>query len=138
MTQLADNFIAALHRLEKSSDVDAIAGLFRDDAVLSNPLSIHDSAESGAAQTFWTAYRAAFSTVESEFINVVETDGVAILEWRSDAVVEGQSVAYSGVSVLESDGEEIKSFRAYFDPRELVAKVDTRAVDATPSDVEPA
>jgi limonene-1,2-epoxide hydrolase len=136
MSQLTEKFIDALHRLEETGDVDVIAALFSDDAVLSNPMTIHDQAEAGGAKAFWSGYRGAFSAIESEFINVVENDGVALLEWRSDSTFDGQSVSYSGVSVIESDGDKIKAFRAYFDPRELVAKVGKGEVDATPSDVE--
>lgn len=139
MGKLADDFITALHQLEETSDVDGITALFSDNAVLSNPLAVHDADDGGAARTFWTAYRAPFEEITSEFINVAEGDGSAMLEWRSDGTVRGQAVSYSGVSVLEFADDRISSFRAYFDPRELVAHVGSpqASENMTPSDVEP-
>jgi ketosteroid isomerase-like protein len=139
MSKLTADFTNALHRLEETSDVDDITALFSDDAVLSNPLAIHDADEGGAAKAFWTAYRAPFEEISSEFVNIVEGDGTAILEWRSDGKVRGQAVSYSGVSVLEFANDRISSFRAYFDPRELGAHVGSPqgSEDMTPSDVEP-
>ena len=46
-------FIEALHRLEQSRDVKAIASLFADDAEISNPLVAQDSKDGAAA--FWQA-----------------------------------------------------------------------------------
>ena len=139
MNKLTAGFTNALHLLEKASDVDGIAALFSDDAVLSNPLAVHDADEGGAAKAFWTAYRAPFEEISSEFVNIVEGDGTAMLEWRSDGTVRGQAVSYSGVSVLEFANNRISSFRAYFDPREVVAHVGSPqgSDDMTPSDVEP-
>lgn len=138
MDKLADDFITALHQLEKTSDVDGITVLFSDKAVLSNPLAVHDADDGGAAKAFWTAYRAPFEEISSEFVNVAEGEGSAMLEWRSDGVIQGQAISYSGVSVLEFADDRIASFRAYFDPRELVAHVGSpqNSDDLTPSDVE--
>jgi ketosteroid isomerase-like protein len=131
-------FIDALHRLEESGNVDVIASLFAEDAALSNPLVIHDGTEEQTSKRFWKRYRDAFSDIESTFLNVVENGNAAAIEWQSEGVVDGQSVSYSGVSVLEFERDQIKAFRAYFDPRELVARTGTRDLDATPSDVESA
>lgn len=131
-------FIDALHRLEESGNVDVIASLFADDATLANPLVIHDGTEEQTAKRFWKTYRDAFSDIESTFLNVVENGNAAAIEWQSEGVIDGHSVSYSGVSVLEFDGEQIKAFRVYFDPRELVAKAGASEPDATPSDVESA
>ncbi|MBW9089731.1 nuclear transport factor 2 family protein [Rhizobium wenxiniae] len=138
MDKLADDFITALHQLEKTSDVDGITALFSDKAVLSNPLTVHDADDGGAAKAFWTAYRAPFEEISSEFVSVAEGEGSAMLEWRSDGVIQGQAISYSGVSVLEFADDRISSFRAYFDPRELVAHVGSpqNSDDLTPSDVE--
>ncbi|WJH38694.1 nuclear transport factor 2 family protein (plasmid) [Aliirhizobium terrae] len=140
MGKLADDFITALHQLEETSDVNGITALFSDNAVLSNPLAVHDAEDGGAAKAFWTAYRAPFEKISSEFVNLAEGDSSAMLEWRSDGTLRGQAVSYSGVSVLEFADDRITSFRAYFDPRELVAHVGSpqTSEDMTPSDVEPA
>lgn len=138
MNHVATEFVDALHRLEESSNVDVIADLFADDAVLSNPLAVHDEEGAVAAKVFWKAYRGAFEEVASEFVNVVEADGCAMLEWRSEGTVQGKSVSYSGVSVLEFDADKITSFRAYFDPRALVASAGSlqTSSDVATSEVE--
>jgi limonene-1,2-epoxide hydrolase len=131
-------FIDALHRLEESGNVDVIASLFTDEATLANPLVIHDGTEEQTAKRFWKAYRDTFSDIESTFLNVVENGNAAAIEWQSEGVIDGQSVSYSGVSVLEFGDEQIRAFRAYFDTRELAARVGASEADATPSDVESA
>jgi len=133
---ITTTFIEALHRLEETGNLDQIANLFSDDATLANPLVVRDAREPQSAEQFWKAYRGAFSEIESEFVNVVENEGVAILEWRSDGLVDAQAVSYSGVSVIEFDGERIKAFRAYFDPRELVARISTGHEASRPSYAE--
>ncbi|WP_275783732.1 nuclear transport factor 2 family protein [Pararhizobium gei] len=122
MTQLTEAFIDALHRLEDSGNVDVIASLFSDDAELSNPLVKHDASEADGPRRFWKSYIEAFQDIESEFVNVLENEDVAALEWRSEGVIDGAAVRYGGVSVIESADGKITAFRAYFDPRKLVAR----------------
>lgn len=137
MSKLTEAFIDALHRLEAEGDVDVIASLFSDDAELSNPLVTHVSTEANGPKVFWKAYIGASQDIESEFVNILETDGVAVLEWTSEGVVGGGVVKYGGVSVIESADGRITAFRAYFDPRKLVARAKgpEGGEDLTPSDV---
>lgn len=118
MSQQTSDFIEALHKLEQSEDPSQISNLFSDNAQLSNPLTKDDGSD---ASSFWKNYRGSFEKVQSEFMAVVEGDGTAMLEWSSSGTIEGQPFSYSGVSVLEFEGGKIKTFRAYFDPRQLVA-----------------
>ncbi len=115
----AATFIAALNGLEKSGDAKEIAALFRGDARISNPLMTETGRE-GAAR-FWTAYRSAFSRIASSFTSILEQDGRICLEWTSSGEIEGQAVAYEGVSMLEVDETGISAFRTYFDPTRLGA-----------------
>lgn len=119
MSQLTDQFVTALHRLESSGEVDDLAGLFQDGADIASPLVHHDSGGAGAAHSFWTQYRAAFEDISSSFKNVQEMNGVSFLEWRSEGSVNGQPFAYDGVSVLEEADGKITAFRTYFDTRHL-------------------
>jgi ketosteroid isomerase-like protein len=114
MNHLTDTFICALRKLEEHDDIETIAGLFSHEAVLANPSSKHNS-----ATAFWTAYRAAFDKVRSAYVGVAAADGIAFLEWESEGEIEGRSVSYEGVSVLEFADEKITAFRAYFDPSKL-------------------
>lgn len=119
MSQQTSDFIEALHRLEQGQDFGPISALFSDDAQFSNPLTRDDKSD---PSSFWKNYRSYFEDIQSEFIAVVENDGTAMLEWTSSGTIEGQSFSYSGVSVLEFGAGKIKTFRAYFDPRQLVAQ----------------
>lgn len=122
MSNRADTFVQALDLLERKGDAGPIAALFAPDASISNPIVKHEGEGPGGAKAFWTAYRAAFETIRSEFRNVVEDERVAILEWVSEGSAKDGPVRYGGVSVIEfgpgdaGGGEAIIAFRAYFDP----------------------
>ena len=90
----AATFIDALHRLEQSRDADTIAGLFADNAEISNPLVAQEGKDGAAA--FWTAYRSAFDQIESTFASTLEQEGRIALEWKSTGTVKGKNVAYEG------------------------------------------
>ncbi len=120
MTVTAETFIDALHRLEGEHDLDAIASLFADDAVISNPL-VQNEGQPGAA-AFWEAYRKSFDDIRSEFSTILEHDGPIALEWRSTGTAKGKPFAYEGVSILEA-GDKVTAFRTYFDSAQLGRKL---------------
>ncbi|MEJ7810190.1 MAG: nuclear transport factor 2 family protein [Gemmatimonadaceae bacterium] len=116
-------FIDALHALERDRNSDAMVRLFADDAELSNATHTEPQRGAEAARHFWHGYRESFDEIASEFRNVVESEGAALLEWTSRGrLAGGGEVEYSGVSVLELDGERIRRFRAYFDPADLTRR----------------
>ena len=117
----AEQFIAALRRVEDAGDVRAMGPLHAEDAEVSNVTMTHADRGPAGAEQFWTKYREAFTRVHSEFRNVVESDKAALLEWRTDVTTAaGVSTTYDGVSVLEfADDGRIGRFRAYFDPNAL-------------------
>lgn len=123
MPQKADIFIAALHALEENREVGPIAALFAPQADTSNPLVKHSGEGKQGAEAFWTSYRAAFETINSEFRNIVEDDKVAILEWVSKGESKEGPVHYGGVSVVEYGEGGIVAFRAYFDPTQVLPPV---------------
>ena len=116
MTVSAQTFIDALHRLEGERDVETIASLFGDQAVISNPL-VKMQGEKGAAG-FWSAYRESFDDIRSDFSTILEQDGRIALEWRSTGSAKGQPFTYEGVSILEA-ADQITAFRTYFDSARL-------------------
>lgn len=59
----------------------------------------------------------------SEYRNVVEGDGVTALEWETNGTVDGRTVTYQGVTVLEGDDDGIRRSCAYFDPSRLGAAI---------------
>jgi|GEM_PF-2553843 len=119
MSQITDQFIDALQKLEASRDVDTIAALFSDGAAISSPLVHHDHGGPQQAGAFWTHYRDAFDDIRSEFKTVREIDGTAFLEWQSRGKMGDQSFEYDGVSVLEEADGKISAFRTYFDTRHI-------------------
>ena len=119
MAGFTNQFIDALRQLEESGNVEGIAALFSADAAISNPLLKHEGGGDESAHRFWTSYRGAFETIRSEFRNIVEQDGVSLLEWVSEGSTNGGPFRYGGVSVIEHDGSHISAFRTYFDPAQV-------------------
>jgi ketosteroid isomerase-like protein len=116
----AGTFIDALRRLEDDGELERMVALYSEDAEVSNTIDGRPHRGQEGARVFWSAYRASFDRIHSEFRNVVESDEAALLEWRSDGrTAAGEDVSYDGVSVVEFDGARITRFRAYFDPHAL-------------------
>jgi ketosteroid isomerase-like protein len=119
-----DRFIDALHSLEVDNDLERMVSLYSNRAAISNPVTRHELWGQEGAREFWSAYRRTFEEIHSDFRNVVEGDGTAVLEWTSRGrAADGREIRYSGVSVLEFEGDRIGSFRAYFDSRELASQL---------------
>lgn len=111
-----DDFIAALGRLERDRDVDALVALFEPRAEL-RKLGDHVASGAEGAREFWTTYREVFDTVESEFSSRTESADRAVLEWTSQArMPSGRDLTYRGVSVLDLGDDRITGFRTYYDP----------------------
>lgn len=115
--QVAKKFIEALGKLEAERDLEGIVGLFAVDAEVGNVVSPEKFRGREGAREFWGAkYRDTFGEVRSTFRNVFAAEGRAALEWTTEGTAnDGSPVKYDGVSILETEGEEIKRFRAYFD-----------------------
>ena len=72
------------------------------------------------SRQFWTEYRGAFDQAKSEFRNVIVGPEGAALEWTTEGTsLEGKPVQYTGITLLEMDGEKITRSCAYFDPGAL-------------------
>lgn len=69
--------------------------------------------------------------MKGEFRSVfADGEGHTALEWTTTGTANCTSVEYGGVSVLEIEGDKVRRFIAYFDPRELSEGV----VDRPPRD----
>lgn len=113
----AENFIAALGELESNGDVETIAALFDDSSEVGNVVTDGKENSAQTAREFWQNYRDTFGEVKSEFRNKIYSESRAALEWTTTGTNKnGQSIKYDGVSILETDGDKIKRFFAYFDP----------------------
>jgi len=120
MTQeIAKKFIDALHDLEENGNVKQIAALFGDSAEINNVVTKENSHDL-KAQEFWQKYRDNFGDVRSEFKNEIYGDNAAALEWTTTGTgADGGEVEYEGVSILETEGDKITRFFAYFNPSKL-------------------
>ena len=127
----AKTFIDALWHLEGTGEAGPIAGLFTPGATVSNPLVKHAGQEPDGAMKFWQAYRSAFGQIRSEFKQVLEGEGSAMLEWSSRGDVGGAELEYGGVSVLEIGDDGIMAFRTYFDPQRLGEQLAAQARTST-------
>jgi ketosteroid isomerase-like protein len=122
--QIAQQFQAALQRMEQTRNVEDITGFFSDDAELSNLGAAHGLRGAEGVRQFWRNYLQPFSDVRSEFYNSFAGDGTTALEWRSEGTLTtGQPISYRGVSVLVlNDAGKVREFRTYYDSAAFVAK----------------
>jgi len=114
---IAKQFIDALHKLERDRDLRTIVGLFSEDCDIGNVVT--EDKDIGA-EKFWSSYRESFGEVKSNFRNEIVAGDATALEWTTGGTSgEGHEFEYDGVSILETDGDKITRFHAYFDPNKL-------------------
>jgi len=122
--KVADRFVEALRKLEEDRDVEALAEIHTEDCDVGNVAVPKTFSGREGLREFWTSYRNTFDEMKSEFRNVFADDaGRAALEWTTEGVAAGNSVSYEGVSILEIEGDKVRRFRAYFDPRRLSEQI---------------
>jgi ketosteroid isomerase-like protein len=123
-----EQFIEALHALERDRDLETIVGLFAPESEVSNITALRTFSGAEGAREFWQAYRDTFGEIESSFHNVIDGDDRAALEWTSTGTsVHGAPITYSGVSILEMADGQITRFQAYFDPGDLGRQIEQSA-----------
>jgi ketosteroid isomerase-like protein len=127
--QVAKRFVEALGRLEAGRELEAMVGLFTEDAEVGNVVSPEKFRGREGAREFWGAkYRDTFGEVRSTFRNVFASESRAALEWTTAGTAnDGTPVKYEGVSIIETDGERIRRFCAYFDAGALGRQLTGRA-----------
>lgn len=124
--QLVQQFIDALHALEKGEEAqaDEVAQLFSDDAHLTNAaLQLAGDAREGrdSIARFWREYKETLGEAFSEFHQITTGENAAGLFWTTKGKSpEGKEIAYDGATLLEfgEDGK-IARFQGYYDTREL-------------------
>jgi ketosteroid isomerase-like protein len=118
---LVEKFMSALQSAEALGDPRVVASLFGEDAELSNLTAHGPRRGPEGAVRFWAEYLQTFGQIRSHFGNVMECDGMAVLEWTSDGTFpDGRPVRYRGVSILETDGNQVRRFRSYYDTAALL------------------
>ncbi|WP_336923273.1 nuclear transport factor 2 family protein [Aquipuribacter sp. SD81] len=117
-------FIAALRKVEQDGDLDGLAGLFTDDAeVLSIDGHGPRQGQDGIRELF-REYVGQFDRLSTTFTQVTEGENRSALEWTTDAVRPGgHEVTYTGVTVIDRDGERCTGFRTIYDSARLMQKV---------------
>ena len=128
----AQEFVAALRRIEEDGDVEAMVALYAEDAVLTTPTEHVTHVGPDGARRFWTIYRHSFQSVRSRFHAVLESERRIMLEWTSRCrTAAGVDTSYAGVSTVETREGRIVRFTAYFDPSRLHANASAASTIAT-------
>lgn len=118
--EAAQGFIDALHELEQSGDPAALVARYADDCEVGNITATGSFQGQDGARQFWSEHRLLFDELESKFRNVIADNERAALEWKIEGrAAGGGDVAFSGVTLLEFEGDLVKRSMAYFDPRQL-------------------
>ena len=123
-----EQFIEALHALERDRDLEKIVGLFAAESDVGNITATRTFSGPEGAREFWQTYRDTFGEMESSFRNVIDGESRAALEWTTTGTsVHGATITYSGVSILEMADGQITRFQAYFDPGDLGRQIEKAA-----------
>lgn len=118
--QVAQRFIEALHTLEETKDAGPLTALYTESATVGNVITPEQGRGPEGARKFWTEYRGTFDQARSEFRSVVVSGSHAALEWTTQGTsFSGSPLSYSGVTILEIDGDKVTRSSAYFDPAAL-------------------
>ncbi len=116
VSETAERFMQVLQEAEQTKVLEALVGMFTEDAELTNLARIEPLRGRDGAHHFWQEYLSVFEQIRSKFINVIENEGAIVLEWISEGVLSnGEPLSYRGVSVLETFGEQVCRFRTYYD-----------------------
>jgi ketosteroid isomerase-like protein len=122
--EVAERFKEALWKLEEDREVEALVEIHTEDCSIGNVTVPGTFDGHEGLREFWTNYRKTFDEMKSEFRNVFADDaGHAALEWTTNATEDGDDVSYEGVSILEIEGDKVRRFMAYFDPRSLTDQI---------------
>jgi ketosteroid isomerase-like protein len=122
-TEVADDFVEALRKLEEDRDVEALVEIHTEDCEVGNVSVPQTFRGHDGLREFWTSYRKTFGEMRSEFRNVIASEDGAALEWTTRGTSNGDSLSYNGVSILEIEGDKVSRFMAYFDTRDLASQV---------------
>ncbi len=113
----ADGFATALRNFEDTGDSSQLRELFGPDPKLVRPQVTTGDEGTSDVTRFWEEYRSQFSRLSTEFVRVVESGDLGVLEWVSrGTLTTGRPIEYSGISLLDFDDQgRIRRFATYFD-----------------------
>lgn len=126
---IAEKFIRALTGLESGSNIEQIVRLFADNCEVGNVVVSEKFRGIEGAWRFWRNYRDNFKDVCSIFQNETYSGNNVALEWITEGKIKnGRKIKYEGISILETEGEKIIRFYAYFDPKTLGRQLKSQGV----------
>jgi ketosteroid isomerase-like protein len=115
-SETAEKFMLRLQQAEEKKDVEPLVSLFTENAELSNLANPSPLQGKDGARQFWEKYLSVFQQIHSQFTNVVESNGSAVLEWTSEGTLtSGEPLKYQGVSIIETQNGQVQRFRTYYD-----------------------
>ncbi len=113
----AESIARSYWKAELARDLDGVMSHYRDDAVFEAPGIRLEGPE---IRHFYEESFKTFATHEHEILRVIGDDRLACLEWHGAMTDHfGRRKEFSGVNLVEVDGERFISLRAYFDRLEL-------------------
>lgn len=117
-------FIAALRKVEQDGDLDGLATLFTDDAEVRSIDGHGPRRGQDGIRELFGEYVGQFESLRTTFTQVTEGEEHAALEWTTQAVRPGgHEVEYTGVTVIDLDGDRCSGFRTVYDSARLMQKV---------------
>jgi limonene-1,2-epoxide hydrolase len=115
-TAVTEAFINCLHIAEQTGDLAPLVDLFDPGCDLMSCGTENIFQGKTGVFLFWNHYLSVFREVHSEFIRVIQANGIVILEWESSGrLPTGRQVQYRGISLMEIRDDKIVHFRTYFD-----------------------
>lgn len=137
--RLAEEFVAAMGRLERDRDPSALVALYAPNGSAGRLQERGTRQGRDGIEAFWAGYRTMFGDIESSYRAIITGADAAALEWTTRATIDGRSLDSEGVTILEIADHQIVRSTAYFDPSKLGRQLqddptDTSAAgDATPA-----
>ena len=114
-------FIAALRHLEQKRDLEPMGSLFTDEAPVSSIDGHGTRYGPDGITALFDEYLRQFDEVRTTFTQVTEGENHAALEWSTDAVrAGGHPVTYTGVTIIDLDGDRVTGFRTVYDSAALM------------------
>jgi ketosteroid isomerase-like protein len=116
MSAVSDRFMAALHHLDEHADTGPMVELTAPGAVLRKLDRHQEETGPDGARVFWDDYRSVFGSITTEFTSTLDGESGSSLEWVSRSTLkDGAELTYSGVTVIDVDGEQVTGVRTYYD-----------------------
>ena len=123
MSAVRESFEQALHHLDEQGDAGPMVELTAPDAVLTKLDRSLEASGPVGARGFWDDYRSVFDTISTEFTRTVDDDRGSSLEWTSRGTLSGGGeLTYSGVTVIDVDGDQVTGVRTYYDSAAFLSR----------------